>query len=270
MFHAEEVFSIGLNRAVTLIADKAAGKGRGRPQAEVLKALGEHPSEGGKIEVLSGRYGPYVKHGKVNATLPKGVEPNAVTLDQAVQLIAERAAKGPAKKGRFARRRPRRRPGPRNLPRAARRKKPRRWRPRARTRSALAKPPSKSKGKPKRAGLPTQQEITTFLETAEGKVGKREIARAFNVKGNDKIGLKALLKEMAQAGSPCVAARRCADRECCLPSPSSRSPDTTAMGSSTVSPSTGSPTMKAPRPRCSSPMTGRATSGSGRPAPATG
>ena len=98
---AEEVFEIGLNRAVTLIAEKAAGKGRGRPQAEVLKALGEHPGEGGKVEVLSGRYGAYVKHGKVNATLPKGVEPKDLTLDQAVQLIAERAAKGPAKKGRF-------------------------------------------------------------------------------------------------------------------------------------------------------------------------
>ena len=98
---AQEVFEIGLNRAVTLIAEKKEGKGRGRPQAEVLKALGEHPSEGGKIEVLSGRYGPYIKHGKVNATLPKGIEPKDVTVEQAVQLIAERAAKGPAKKGRF-------------------------------------------------------------------------------------------------------------------------------------------------------------------------
>ncbi|MFO1172578.1 MAG: type I DNA topoisomerase [Hyphomicrobiaceae bacterium] len=99
---AQELFEIGLNRAVTLIAEKKEGKGRGRPQAEVLKALGDHPSEGGKIEVLSGRYGPYIKHGKVNATLPKGVEPKDVTVEQAVQLIAERAAKGPpAKKGRF-------------------------------------------------------------------------------------------------------------------------------------------------------------------------
>ncbi len=93
----EEVFEVGVNRAVTLIADKVSGKGRGRPQAEVLKALGEHPSDGGKIEVLSGRYGPYVKHGQTNATLPKDVAPEALTIEQAVQLIAERAAKGPAK-----------------------------------------------------------------------------------------------------------------------------------------------------------------------------
>ncbi len=98
---AEEVFEIGLNRAVTLIAEKKEGKGRGRPQAEVLAALGEHPVEGGKIEVLSGRYGAYVKHGKTNATLPKGVEPKDLTMDQAVELIAARVAKGPAKKGRF-------------------------------------------------------------------------------------------------------------------------------------------------------------------------
>jgi DNA topoisomerase-1 len=88
-----------LNRAVSLIAEKKQGKGRGRPQAEVLKALGDHPSEGGKVEVLSGRYGAYVKHGKTNATLPKGVEPSDLTMDQAVALIAERAAKGPSKKG---------------------------------------------------------------------------------------------------------------------------------------------------------------------------
>ena len=98
---AQEVFEIGLNRAVTLIAEKKEGKGRGRPQAEVLAALGDHPGEGGKVEVLSGRYGAYVKHGKTNATLPKGVEPKDLTMDQAVELIAARAAKGPATKGRF-------------------------------------------------------------------------------------------------------------------------------------------------------------------------
>jgi DNA topoisomerase-1 len=64
----------------------------------VLKELGEHPSEGGKVQVLSGRYGPYVKHGDVNATLPRGKEPTALTIDEAVLLIAERAAKGPSKK----------------------------------------------------------------------------------------------------------------------------------------------------------------------------
>ena len=96
----EEVFSVGINRAVALLAEKAkGGKGRfQRPKAKVLKDLGEHPVEGGKIEVLEGRYGPYVSHNKVNATLPKGQEPEAVTVDLAVKLLAEKAAKKPAKK----------------------------------------------------------------------------------------------------------------------------------------------------------------------------
>ena len=100
---AEEVFSVGINRAVVLLAEKKAGKtGRfQRAAATVLKELGEHPSEGGKIQILSGRYGPYVKHGDVNATLPRGKAPEALTVDEAVQLIAERVAKGPSKaKGR--------------------------------------------------------------------------------------------------------------------------------------------------------------------------
>ncbi len=87
----EDVFTIGINRAVTLLAEKAAG-GKGkwqRRKAEVLKDLGEHP-EGGKIEVLSGRYGPYVKHGSINATLPKGKDPLALTREEALDLLAAR------------------------------------------------------------------------------------------------------------------------------------------------------------------------------------
>ena len=98
----EDVFSIGINRAVSLIAEKVAkGPGRGRGTPAALKELGEHPDGGGAITVRDGRYGPYVNHGKINATLPKGKEPMSVTLEEAVQLIAERAAKGgkkPAKK----------------------------------------------------------------------------------------------------------------------------------------------------------------------------
>ena len=93
------MFSVGINRAVVLLAEKKAGaKSRfQRAAATVLKELGEHPSEGGKVQVLSGRYGPYVKHGDVNATLPRDKEPAALTMDEAVLLIAERAAKGPSK-----------------------------------------------------------------------------------------------------------------------------------------------------------------------------
>jgi DNA topoisomerase-1 len=93
----EEVFEVGLNRAVSLLAEKAASS-RAPRGASVIKELGEHPSLGGKVQILTGRYGPYVKHGKVNATIPKDREPEQVTMDEAVELIAARAAKGPVKK----------------------------------------------------------------------------------------------------------------------------------------------------------------------------
>jgi DNA topoisomerase-1 len=90
----DEVFTVGMNRAVELIAAKAAGRaGRGAAAAP-LKELGEHPGEGGPVQVMNGRYGPYVKWGKVNATLPKDLDPEAVTMDRAVELIAEKQAKG--------------------------------------------------------------------------------------------------------------------------------------------------------------------------------
>jgi len=97
----EEVFEVGLNRAVTLIAEKRAGGGRpqrGAPAA--LKELGAHPETGEPVKVMSGRYGPYVTSGGVNATLPKGADPAAFTMEQAVPLLAERAAAGGGKKAK--------------------------------------------------------------------------------------------------------------------------------------------------------------------------
>jgi len=96
---AEEVFTIGINRAVSLIAEKRANGGRrgGGATAKALKELGEHP-DGGPVQVLDGRYGPYVKWAKVNATLPKGVDPEAVTMEQALELIAAKAGAGGKKK----------------------------------------------------------------------------------------------------------------------------------------------------------------------------
>ncbi len=96
----EDVFSIGLNRAVSVIAEKQAkgkgGRNGGTPAA--LKEIGDHPDGGGKIVVRDGKYGPYVNFGKVNATLPKGKDPQSVTLEEALALIAEREAKGGGKK----------------------------------------------------------------------------------------------------------------------------------------------------------------------------
>jgi DNA topoisomerase-1 len=96
-----EVFQIGMNHAVELLAEKRAnpGRGRARTAAKPLKELGEHPDSGGPVNVMEGRYGPYVKWDKVNATLPKDVEPANVTMEMAVELIAEKAAKKGSKKG---------------------------------------------------------------------------------------------------------------------------------------------------------------------------
>ena len=91
----EDVFDIGLNHAVTLLAEKKA-RGPGRRGAQTLKDLGE--SGGKPIKVLKGKFGPYVSDGETNATLPEGVEPDSVTLEQGLALIAERAAKGGKKK----------------------------------------------------------------------------------------------------------------------------------------------------------------------------
>jgi len=92
----DDVLEIDLGRAVELLTEKANGGSRGRGSAaakSVIKELGEHP-DGGPIQVLSGRYGPYVNYAKVNVTLPKEMKPEDVTLEQALVWVAEKAAKG--------------------------------------------------------------------------------------------------------------------------------------------------------------------------------
>ncbi len=84
----DSIFDIGLERCVELLAQAKTGG------AAVLRTLGEHPDDKAPIEVCSGRYGPYVRHGKINATLPKDVTPEAVTLEEALEMIAAKAAKG--------------------------------------------------------------------------------------------------------------------------------------------------------------------------------
>jgi DNA topoisomerase-1 len=94
-----EVFETGMNSAVTLLAQAAdRSGGGGRAKAEPVKALGPHPTSGGEIKVMPGRYGPYVTDGTTNATLPKDVKPEDITAEQAIALIDARAAKGPTKK----------------------------------------------------------------------------------------------------------------------------------------------------------------------------
>lgn len=94
----DEVFEVGLNRAVALLAEKRAGRpGRGAATAP-LKDLGAHPETGEPIHVMAGRFGPYVKSGKINATLPKGTAPEDLTLEDALPLLAAKAGAAPKKK----------------------------------------------------------------------------------------------------------------------------------------------------------------------------
>ncbi|HET7834064.1 MAG TPA: type I DNA topoisomerase [Gallionella sp.] len=86
----DNIFDIGLERAVELLAQARAGNA-------VLRVLGEHPDDKASVEICSGRYGPYARHGKINATLPKDVSPDEITLEEALELIAAKAAKGGGK-----------------------------------------------------------------------------------------------------------------------------------------------------------------------------
>ncbi|HUZ12344.1 MAG TPA: type I DNA topoisomerase [Caulobacteraceae bacterium] len=97
---ADEVFDIGLNRAVTVLAEKRAGAGRARTAAAALKELGAHPRDGEPVRLLAGRYGPYVKHGATNANIAKGADPATLTLEEAVKLLADREAKDGGGKAR--------------------------------------------------------------------------------------------------------------------------------------------------------------------------
>jgi DNA topoisomerase-1 len=90
----ESVFEIGLERAVALLKEPKQFGGRG-----ALKILGKHPADGQAVGLYAGRYGPYVKHGKVNATLPNEGMITTVTLEEAVELLAAKAGKGKKRAG---------------------------------------------------------------------------------------------------------------------------------------------------------------------------
>lgn len=92
---SDSIFDIRLDRAVELLAQARDGN-------TVLRTLGDHPDDKASVEICSGRYGPYARHGKINATLPKGVSPDEITLEEALELIAAKAAKGGTGKGRAA------------------------------------------------------------------------------------------------------------------------------------------------------------------------
>ncbi len=96
----DSIFDIALDRAVELLAQPST---RGNT---VLRTLGEHPDDKAPVEVCSGRYGAYVRHAKINATLPRDLTPDAVTLEEALELIAIKAAKGGTGKAKTTRKKP--------------------------------------------------------------------------------------------------------------------------------------------------------------------
>ena len=96
-----EVFETGMNAAVVKLAEAAANGGRpARGSREPLKVLGKHPRTEAEIKLMEGRYGAYVTDGTTNATLPKTIAQDQLTLEEAAQLIDARAAAAPAKKGK--------------------------------------------------------------------------------------------------------------------------------------------------------------------------
>ena len=113
-----DVFETGMNAAVSLLAEAAnRTPGGARGKAEPVKVLGAHPTSGGEMKVMPGRYGPYVTDGTTNATIPKDIKPEDLTEAQAIELIDARAAKGPAKK-KGARKAPAKKKAPARKPAA--------------------------------------------------------------------------------------------------------------------------------------------------------
>ncbi|MDD5612671.1 MAG: DNA topoisomerase, partial [Gallionella sp.] len=143
----DSIFDVTLERAVELLA-------QAKDNNTVLRVLGNHPEDNASVEICSGRYGPYARHGKINATLPKGVSPEAFTLEEALELIAAKAAKGPASKGKATRK-----------PAAAK----------VENKAAPAKKVSKATTKPSKAVTKkTASATTTTKKTATRKSSKTE------------------------------------------------------------------------------------------------
>jgi len=92
----DDVLTVDFDRAMELLSEPK----RGRRSREPLRDIGPHPDDGEAIKLFDGRYGPYVKHGKVNASIPRGAAPEDVTLEQALELLAERAEKMKSGKGK--------------------------------------------------------------------------------------------------------------------------------------------------------------------------
>ncbi len=254
----DDVLNIGLNRAVTLIAEKKlkGPRGKSRFGADPGRSLGDHPDKGGAIVVKNGRYGPYVSHDGVNATLPSDKTPETITLEEAVALIDARAARGGGKKAgqapqrAAAQGRRAQNTGENGQQAQAARCGSRQGKTRSQgqvgevTGRRLERLPVSDKapaGKPAGSYLFNDQRALTrgplWRETLQhqdfasashpvprrtscspssakqpGKVGTREIARAFGLKNADRVELKRMLRELEDGGQIESAAQEAASR----------------------------------------------------------
>ena len=212
-----ELFEIGLNRAVTLIAEKRAGKGAGRGRgaaAAPLKELGNH-TDGNPINLFNGRYGPYLKHGTINANIPRGADPASITLEQAIELVDARAAAAPSTKMK----------GPQEGAAKAPAKKAAakiHWRQeindyqKARRQEGRGKKQTREEGHksrgmsraPRPSGPPTRQMVLDYLEKNPSHGAKRDIARGLDVPVEHKPELRRILNELEAEGALVRTAKR--------------------------------------------------------------
>ncbi|MEE9277820.1 MAG: topoisomerase C-terminal repeat-containing protein, partial [Dehalococcoidia bacterium] len=98
---SDDVYTITLERALQLLAEPKSAGFRRRAGSKVLADLGAHPDTGKPVRVLEGRYGPYASDGETNASIPRDADPAQVTLEQALALLAQKAA-APKRKPRTA------------------------------------------------------------------------------------------------------------------------------------------------------------------------
>ena len=94
--NVEEIFSIGLNRAITLIAEAKPG----RISSSMIKDLGEHPGDKKTVRIMKGQYGPYIKYKSLNATIPEEKDPSELTMEEALILIEKRKEYDKSKKNK--------------------------------------------------------------------------------------------------------------------------------------------------------------------------
>ena len=179
----DDVLTIGLNRAVSLLAEAKTGQRRG-PQ--LLREIGPHP-EGGTVGLYRGRYGPYVSHDGVHASLPKGADPDNFALDAAVELLATQRAKG-------------RRQGAKHQGQASRQTPPPRAQDRGRGKAApadAAAPAKQAAAKRKPPSREAAPKRTTKDESPGQESGKADAAISRRrVAGSDSV------REQAHHASP--------------------------------------------------------------------